>query len=161
PVAVATAAIPPYPAPNASAAATRRRPRSSRNGATTENRSLMGSISITTTIYGIVNQVVNPYITLSKVDSLIPGRALSMFAAFGVEQLIGGGPFLIFALFWFFVGLIGWYVSPHVQPQIIEALHALLKQSSPPQPRKLAADLLGALGELMQRYPKALLVVKT
>src|SRR5208282_1711409 len=113
--------------------------------------SLMGSISITTTIYGILNQVVNPYITLSKVDSLIPGRALSMFAAFGVEQLIGGGPFLIFALFWFFVGLIGWYVSPHVQPQIIEALHALLKQSSPPQPRKLAADLLGALGELMQR----------
>ena len=35
------------------AAATRRRPRSSRKGATAENRSLIGSISITATIYGI------------------------------------------------------------------------------------------------------------
>jgi hypothetical protein len=55
PVAVATAAMPPYPAANASAAATRRRPRSSRNGATSENRSLMGSTSITTTKYGITS----------------------------------------------------------------------------------------------------------
>src|SRR4029077_20280729 len=53
PVAIATAAIPPSPAANASPAATRRRPRSSRKGATAENRSLMGSISITTTTYGI------------------------------------------------------------------------------------------------------------
>jgi hypothetical protein len=53
PVAIATAVIPPYPAANASAAATRRRPRSSRKGATAENRSLMGSISITTTTYSI------------------------------------------------------------------------------------------------------------
>src|SRR6516162_3830840 len=53
PVALATAVMPPYPAANASAAATRRRPRSSRNGATMENRSRMGSISITTTRYGM------------------------------------------------------------------------------------------------------------
>src|SRR6202023_3842800 len=53
PVAIATAAMPPYPAANASAAATRRRPRSSRNGATVKNRSRMGSTSITTTIYGM------------------------------------------------------------------------------------------------------------
>src|SRR6202011_5823398 len=44
---------PTIPAANASAAATRRRPRSSRKGATAEKRSLIGSISITTTIYGI------------------------------------------------------------------------------------------------------------
>ena len=37
----------------ASAAATRRRPRSSRWGATVKNRSRMGSISITPTTYGI------------------------------------------------------------------------------------------------------------
>src|SRR3984893_11174703 len=53
PVAIATAVIPPKPAANASAAATRRRPRSSRKEATAENRSLMGSISITTTTYSI------------------------------------------------------------------------------------------------------------
>src|SRR6202007_3089916 len=53
PVAVASAAIPPSPAANSCAPATRRRPRSSRNGATAENRSLIGSISITPTTYGI------------------------------------------------------------------------------------------------------------
>src|SRR6202045_1214286 len=53
PVAIATAVIPPHPAANASAAATRRRPRSSRKGAAVENRSLMGSISVTTTTYRI------------------------------------------------------------------------------------------------------------
>src|SRR4029077_17920105 len=51
PVAIATAAMPPFPTANASAAATRRRPGSSRNGATVKNRSRMGSTSITTTIW--------------------------------------------------------------------------------------------------------------
>jgi hypothetical protein len=37
----------------------------------------MGSISITPTIYGIHTLVVNQYLTLSKVDSVIYGRALS------------------------------------------------------------------------------------
>src|ERR1700756_5052609 len=57
PVAIATAAMPPYPAANASAAATRRRPRSSRKGATVKNRSRMGSTSITTTIYGMTRRL--------------------------------------------------------------------------------------------------------
>src|SRR6266851_2812918 len=57
PVAIATAAMPPYPAANAAAAATRRRPRSSRNGATVKNRSRMGSTSITTTIYGMKSRL--------------------------------------------------------------------------------------------------------
>src|SRR6516225_3054712 len=56
-VAIATAAMPPYPAANASAAATRRRPRSSRKGATVKNRSRMGSTSITTTIYGMTRRL--------------------------------------------------------------------------------------------------------
>src|ERR1700751_1105101 len=47
----------PSPAANASAAATRRRPRSSRKGATVKNRSRMGSTSITTTIYGMTRRL--------------------------------------------------------------------------------------------------------
>jgi hypothetical protein len=74
PVAIATAAMPPYPAANASAAATRRRPRSSRKGATVKNRSRMGSTSITTTIW-YDKTVVNSISTLSEVDSIICGRA--------------------------------------------------------------------------------------
>ena len=50
---------------------------SSRKGATAENRSLTGSISITPTIYGTQDLVVNQYITLSKVDSIIYERALN------------------------------------------------------------------------------------
>ncbi len=64
PVAIATAAMPPYPAANASAAATRRRPRSSRKGATVKNRYRMGSTSITATIW-YDKTVVNPIFTLS------------------------------------------------------------------------------------------------
>ncbi|HXP02878.1 MAG TPA: hypothetical protein VN808_02085 [Stellaceae bacterium] len=51
----------------------------------------------------------------------------SLYGAYGVVSLIGGGAFVVFLVFWVFVGLIGWYVSPHVQPQISEALKALLK----------------------------------
>src|ERR1700752_4792147 len=36
----------------------------------------MGSTSITTTTYGMTCSVVNPYFTLSKVDSVIFGQAL-------------------------------------------------------------------------------------
>src|ERR1700694_2398395 len=61
PVAIATAVMPPYPAANASAAATRRRPRSSRKGATVKNRSRMGSTSITTTIYGMKRRLQTLY----------------------------------------------------------------------------------------------------
>jgi hypothetical protein len=53
----------------------------------------------------------------------------SLYAAFGVSELLGGGTFVIFVLFWVFVTLIGWYASPHVQPQIDKALSALLKSS--------------------------------
>src|SRR5205807_7213976 len=52
-------------------------PRSSRKGATAENRSLMGSISITPTTYGIQSGC-KSHILLSKVDSIICGRALSI-----------------------------------------------------------------------------------
>jgi len=40
----------------------------------------MGSTSITTTTYGMNCLVVNPYFTLSKVDSVIFGQALSTFS---------------------------------------------------------------------------------
>jgi hypothetical protein len=52
---------------------------------------------------------------------------VSLYAALGVAPLLGGGDFLGVLLFGCFVGLIGWYVSPHVQPKVLEALLALLK----------------------------------
>jgi hypothetical protein len=64
----------------------------------------------------------------------------SFCAAFGVVNLLGGGEFLIFLLFWFFVGLIGWYVSPHVQPKVSEALLALLKDDPPRKNRSDTRD---------------------
>ena len=54
PVAADTAAIPPYPAADASAAATTRRPRSLRNGATAENRCRIAATSTIYTRYGIL-----------------------------------------------------------------------------------------------------------
>jgi hypothetical protein len=42
-----------------------------------ENRSRMGSTSITTTTYGADKLVVKPYYTLSPVDSLIPDKSLA------------------------------------------------------------------------------------
>jgi hypothetical protein len=51
----------------------------------------------------------------------------SVYASVGVTELIGGGTFMIFVCFWVFIALIGWYVSPHVQPRISEAVRALLK----------------------------------
>src|SRR5437667_9162930 len=75
PVAIATPAMPPYPAANASAAATRRRPRSSRNGATVKNRSNGLNIDHDHHIW-YEKTVVNSIFTLSKVDSIISGRAL-------------------------------------------------------------------------------------
>jgi hypothetical protein len=52
---------------------------------------------------------------------------VSLYAALGVATLLGGGDFLGVLLFWCFVGLIGWYVSPHVQPKVLEAFLALAK----------------------------------
>jgi len=51
-------------------------PRSLRNGATVNNHSRMGSTSITTTIW-YDKPVVSSIFTLSEVDSIICGRALS------------------------------------------------------------------------------------
>jgi hypothetical protein len=36
----------------------------------------------------------------------------SFYIAFGLAHLIGAEIFVGFVMFWFFVGLIGWYVSP-------------------------------------------------
>ena len=60
---------------------------------------------------------------LASISAVI---AASMYMAVGVAKLSGGGSFVIFLLFWVFVSLIGWYVAPHVQPKIREALRALL-----------------------------------
>jgi hypothetical protein len=60
PVAAAAAAIPPYPADTASDAATKRRPRSSRNGATTSKRCRIKAVSITHLNYANVTILGNP-----------------------------------------------------------------------------------------------------
>jgi hypothetical protein len=75
-VAAATAAIPPYPADTASDAATRRRPRSSRNGATASKRRRIKAVSITSqnyanvTILGILQWVLRS-IRLFSDESLV------------------------------------------------------------------------------------------
>lgn len=50
----------------------------------------------------------------------------SLVAGVEVAGLVGGGDFVGFLLFFVFVGVIGVYVSPHVQPQISKAIMALL-----------------------------------
>ncbi len=50
-----------------------------------------------------------------------------VYAAVGVEKLTGGGAWVWGPLFWVFIGVIGWYVSPHIQPQIGGAMTVLMK----------------------------------
>ena len=77
PVAALTAAIPPRPALRASAAAKRRRPRSSNTGFSASYRSLMAATSITTQIYkaslqkGILPTANFRFSNLSTVPKLI------------------------------------------------------------------------------------------
>jgi hypothetical protein len=54
----------------------------------------------------------------------------SLFAAVEVGRLIGGGAFVAFVLFWLFIGLVGFYVAPRVQPQIRKAMAAVLDSTS-------------------------------
>jgi hypothetical protein len=77
-------------------------------------------------------------------------------------------------MFWFFIGLIGWYVSPHLLPQISNAMSALLrseeegaalswlkKSLETRTPGRLTDAIPGesieAFGVLMERYPTAIL----
>jgi hypothetical protein len=43
-----------------------------------------------------------------------------------ISGLFGGGAFIGFVLFWPIVGVVGFYVAPHVQPQIRNAMLSLL-----------------------------------
>jgi hypothetical protein len=98
----------------------------------------------------------------------------SFYIAFGLAHLIGAEAFVGFVMFWVFVGLIGWYVSPHVLPQISDAMSALLrseeenaavswlkKSLETRTPGRLTDAVPGesieAFGVLMERYPTAIL----
>jgi hypothetical protein len=77
-------------------------------------------------------KIIGQLTILALVAGLIIAPVLAMlmasfYAAFGFAHLIGAGVFGGFVLFWVFAGLIGWYVSPHVQPQISNAIWALLR----------------------------------
>jgi hypothetical protein len=98
----------------------------------------------------------------------------SFYIAFGLAHLIGAEIFVGFVMFWFFVGLLGWYVSPHVRPQISNAMSALLRSEEEDAalswvkkslgtrtPGRLTNAIPGesieAFGVLMERYPTAIL----
>ncbi len=98
----------------------------------------------------------------------------SFYIAFGLAHLIGAGVFVGFVLFWVFVGLVGWYVSPHVQPQISNAMSALLRSEeenaalswlkksletriSGREANAIPGEVIETFGVLMERYPTAIL----
>src|SRR5437660_6060230 len=86
----------------------------------------------------------------------------------------GAGEFLSFVIFCVLVGLSGWYVTPHVQPQISNAISALLRSEQEESvyrslKNSLETHLAGrrtkavpegsieAFGVMMERYPTAIL----
>ncbi len=96
----------------------------------------------------------------------------SFYIAFGLAHEAGG--FVGFVMFCALTGLIGWYVAPHVQPQISNAMTALLRSEEEEavlrslkksletrlagRPTKAVPEgAIEAFGVLMERYPTAIL----
>jgi hypothetical protein len=124
-------------------------------------------------------KIIGQLAILALVAGLFIAPVLAMFtasfyAAFGFAHLIGAGVFGGFVLFWVFAGLIGWYVSPNVQPQISNAMSALLRSEEENAalswlkksletriPGREASAIPGEVIEtfevLMERYPTAIL----
>ena len=83
----------------------------------------------------------------------------------------GAGEVLGLVIFCVLVGLSGWYVTPHVQPQISNAISALLRSEEEEAVhrslknslethlagRRTKDGLIEAFGVLMERYPTAIL----
>jgi hypothetical protein len=86
----------------------------------------------------------------------------------------GAGVVVGFVMFWILVGFIAWYVTPHVQPQISNAISALLRSEEEAAvfrslKKSLETRLAGkptkavpegsieAFGVMMERYPTAIL----
>ena len=57
---------------------------------------------------------------------------VSLIAAAEIAGLVGGGVVAFGLLFFGFIGLVGVYVVPHVQPQVIKAVVALLQEAPSP-----------------------------
>ena len=96
----------------------------------------------------------------------------SFYVSFSLAH--GAGEFLGFVIFCVLVGLSGWYVTPHVQPQISNAISALLRSEAEEavfrslkksleirlagRPTKAVPEgSIEAFGVLMERYPTAIL----
>jgi len=85
----------------------------------------------------------------------------------------GAGVVVGFVMFWILVGFIAWYVTPHVQPQISNAISALLRSEEEAAvfrslkksletrlaagPTKAVPESIETFGLLMERYPTAIL----
>jgi hypothetical protein len=79
-----------------------------------------------------IGGLIGPLIIMALVLGLFIALVLAMlrvslYAALGIADITGGGIWVVLPMFCIFIGLIGWYVSPHVQPQISGAMMALLK----------------------------------
>src|SRR6266513_5012322 len=75
---------------------------------------------------GLIGQIT--ILVLAAALFIAPVTAIvmaSFYISFSLAQ--GAGEFLGFVIFCVLVGLSGWYVTPHVQPQISNAMSALLK----------------------------------
>ena len=86
----------------------------------------------------------------------------------------GAGVVVGFVMFWILVGFIAWYVTPHVQPQISNAISALLRSEEEEavyrslknslethlagrRTKAVPEGLIEAFEVLMERYPTAIL----
>jgi hypothetical protein len=105
---------------------------------------------------------------------IAPVTAMLM-ASFYIASVLahGAGIFVGFVSFWVLVGFIGWYVAPHVQPQISNAMSALLRSDAEEavfrslkkfleirttgRSQAVSGQLIEAFGALMERYPTAIL----
>ena len=106
---------------------------------------------------------------------IAPVTAMVM-ASFYIASVLahGAGIFVGFVTFSVLVGFIGWYVTPHVQPQISNAISALLRSEEEEavfrslkkslearlasRPTKgVSEGSIEAFGVLMERYPTAIL----
>jgi len=135
---------------------------SSLNQGLTAAGKIIGQLTILALVAGLI------------VAPVLATLTTSFYIAVGLANLIGAGVFVEFVLFWVFVGLIGFYVSPHVLPQINNAISALLRseeenaalswlrnslQTRTPgrETNSIPGESIEAFGVLMERYPTAIL----
>src|SRR5437868_2367525 len=124
-----------------------------------------------------IGRFIGQLMILALVAGLFVAPLAAMFmASFYIAFTLahGAGALLSFVIFCVFVGLAGWYVTPHVQPQISNAISALLRSEQEEavfrslknslgthlagtRTKAVPEGLIEAFGVLMERYPTAIL----